>query len=111
MQAKSLIIRVLFTTLVIGMFLFFLGRENVQFMLVPKYLLFLIVSLAAIIVLGMKKVPSLFRIIALGINFIVFGVLIGIAGSAFCTFSDMSVRNSVIFVKIDYSIMTSGKIA
>ena len=96
MQAKSLIIRVLFTTLVIGMFLFFLGRENIQFMLVPKYLLLLIVSLAAIIVLGMKKVPSLFRIIALGINFIVFGVLIGIHPSPLCALTKPLARYQII---------------
>lgn len=95
-QKNSLFIRVLFTALLITMFLIFLGRENVQFMLVPKYLLFLIVSLAAIIILGMKKVSNLVRIIALGITFIVFGIFIGIHPSPLCALTKPLARYQVI---------------
>lgn len=96
MQAKSLIIRVLLTSLVIGMFLFFLGRKNVQFMLGSKYLLFLITFLIAIIILGMKKVSYLIRVIALGITFIIFGILIGIHPSPLCALIKPMARYQVI---------------
>jgi polyferredoxin len=76
--------------------MFLIGRDNVQFMLVPKYLLFLMVSLAAIIVLGMKKVSSLFRIISLGITFIVFGILIGIHPSPLCALTKPLARYQII---------------
>ena len=53
-------------------------------------------SLAAIIVLGMKKVSYLFRIIALGITFIVFGILIGIHPSPLCALTKPLARYQVI---------------
>ena len=76
--------------------MFLLGRENVQFMLVPKYLLFLLTFVSAIIILGMKKVSYLFRIIALGITFIVFGIFIGIHPSPLCALTKPLARYQVI---------------
>ncbi len=96
MQAKSLIIRALCSTTIIVIFLFLIGRENVQFVLVPKYLLFLITFVTAIIILGMKKVSYLFRIIALGITFIVFGIFIGIHPSPLCALTKPLARYQVI---------------
>ena len=96
MQTKSLMLRALFTIIVILFFMFLIGRDDVQFMLLPKYLLFLIVSLTAIIVLGMKKVSYLFRIIALIITFIIFGVLIGIHPSPLCALTKPLARYQII---------------
>lgn len=96
MQTKSLMLRSLCATIVIVILLVLIGRENVQFMLVPKYLLFLMVSLAAIIVLGMKKVSSLFRIISLGITFIIFSILIGIHPSPLCALTKPLARYQII---------------
>jgi len=96
MQAKSLMIRTLCSTIIIVIFMFLIGRENVQFVLVPKYLLFLITFVSAIIILAMKKVSYLFRIIALGITFIVFGILIGIHPSPLCALTKPLARYQLI---------------
>ena len=96
MQAKSLILRALCSIIIISIFMLLIGGGNVEFMLVPKYMLFLITFLIAIIILGMKKVSYLLRIIALGITFIVFGILIGIHPSPLCALIKPMARYQVI---------------
>ena len=96
MQNKSLILKVLGAILVVLIFLFWTGRENIQFILVPKYFFFLITFIIALIALSLKRVSSIVRIIALSICFILFGVLIGIHPSPLCALTKPLARYHII---------------
>jgi polyferredoxin len=63
---------------------FFRKQPYIQLMLSTKYLLYLIATIAAIILLKTKRVSNLFRIISLTVLFIIFSILTGIHPSPLC---------------------------
>ena len=96
MKDKFLIFRVVLTTIVVLIFLVLIGRENLQFILVPKYSFFLVISIFALIALNLKRVSNIFRIIGLIIGFILFGVLLGIHPSPLCALTKPIARYHII---------------
>jgi polyferredoxin len=96
MQNKSIILRVLGAIIVVLSFLFWIGKENSQFILVPKYFFFLLISIIALLFLSLKRVSSIVRIIALSVGFILFGVLIGIHPSPLCALTKSLARYHII---------------
>ena len=112
MQNKSLLIRVLGATIVVLIFLFLLGRENIQFILVPKYFFFLLISIIALLFLNLKRVSSIARIIALILGFILFGVLIGIHPSPLCALTKPLARYHIIgFIPPPMIVMVGAMVA
>ena len=96
MENRSTILRVVGGTLVVLIFLFWTGRENIQFILVPKYFFFLLTSIVALLFLSLKRVSSSVRIIGLSVGFILFGVLIGIHPSPLCALTKPLARYHII---------------
>lgn len=96
MQNKSLILKVLSATLVVLIFLLWTGRENIPFILVPKYFFFLLTFMIALIALSLKRVSSIVRLIALCVGFFLFGVLIGIHPSPLCALTKPLARYNII---------------
>lgn len=88
MKTNALIIKsVLITTLVLTFITVFSDQRYVQLMLSAKYLLYLIATIIAITLLGMRRVSNLVRIVSLIILFVIFGIIIGIHPSPLCTFT------------------------
>jgi polyferredoxin len=96
MQNKTVIFKVLGAAIVVLLFLFWIGRENIQFILVPKYFFFLLTSIAALLLLSLKRLTSIVRIIVLSLGFILFGVLIGIHPSPLCALAKPLARYHII---------------
>ena len=96
MQNKSLIFKVLGATVVVLSFLFWIGRENIQFIFVPKYFFFLLTSIVALLLLCLKRLSNIVRIIVLSLGFILFGVLIGIHPSPLCALAKPLARYHII---------------
>ena len=96
MQDKSIIFKVLGATVVVLIFLFWIGRENIQFIPVPKYFFFLLTSIVALLLLCLKRLTSIVRIIVLSLGFILFGVLIGIHPSPLCALTKPLARYNII---------------
>lgn len=70
----------------------FRDQQYVQLMLSYKYLTYLMVAIATITVMAMRKVSNLVRIIALIILFFTFGFLVGIHPSPLCALTKSFTR-------------------
>jgi polyferredoxin len=96
MQNKTLILRLVAAALVVLIFLLWIGRENIQFILVPKYFFFLLTAIIALLLLCLRKISSIVRILVLSLGFILFGVFIGIHPSPLCALTKPLARYHII---------------
>ena len=93
MKMKSLIIKSVVIAIMALVFIaVFRDQQYVQLMLSYKYLAYLIVTIAAITLLNMRKVSTLVRIIALIILFFIFGFFIDMHPSPLCTLTKSFTR-------------------
>ena len=112
MEKKNPLIKVAVVTIATAIFLtLFSGQPYLQFILSPKYLFFLLATLAAITLLVMGKVSNLVRMSALILLFAIFGIFFGIHPSPLCALTkSLTIYKMSGFIPPPMTVMAAAMI-